>query len=81
MAVREYNRAIKRELGIENLICTIEEPSIESFDLICKNDHIAIMAITGGPAYPLPLEDAIHGVAVFEAMIGAAASGSTYRVA
>jgi len=37
--------------------------------------------ITGGPAYPLPLEEAIHGVAVFEAMIGAAASGSTYRVA
>jgi predicted dehydrogenase len=38
-------------------------------------------AITGGPAYPLPVEEAIHGVAVFEAMIGAAASGSTYRVA
>ena len=38
-------------------------------------------AVNGGPAYPLPVEDAIHGVAVFEAMIGAAASGSTYRVA
>jgi predicted dehydrogenase len=38
-------------------------------------------AVAGGPAYPLPLEEAIHGVAVFEAMIGAAASGSTYRVA
>ena len=38
-------------------------------------------AATGGPAYPLPVEEAIHGVAVFEAMIGAAASGSTYRVA
>ncbi len=38
-------------------------------------------AVAGGPAYPLPAEDAIHGVAVFEAMIGAAASGSTYRVA
>lgn len=50
MAVREYNRAIKRELGIENLICTIEEPSIESFDLICKNEQVSIMAITGGPA-------------------------------
>ncbi len=50
LAVREYNRAIKRELGIENLICTIEEPSLESFDLICKNEQIAIMAITGGPA-------------------------------
>lgn len=38
-------------------------------------------AVGGGAAYPLPLEDAIHGVAVFEAMIGAAASGSTYAVA
>ena len=38
-------------------------------------------AITGGPAYPLQVAEAIHGVTVFEAMIGAAASGSTYRVA
>ena len=38
-------------------------------------------AVAGGPAYPLPAEEAIHGVAVYEAMIGAAASGSTYRVA
>ncbi len=38
-------------------------------------------AAGGGPAYPLPVEEAIHGVAVFEAMIGAAASGSTYAVA
>ena len=38
-------------------------------------------AVAGGPAYPLPVEEAIHGVAVYEAMIGAAASGSTYRVA
>ena len=37
-------------------------------------------AVAGGPAYPLPVEDAIHGVAVFEAMIGAATSGSTYAV-
>lgn len=38
-------------------------------------------AVAGGPAFPLPAAEAIHGVAVFEAMIGAAASGSTYRVA
>jgi predicted dehydrogenase len=38
-------------------------------------------AVAGGAAYPLPVEDAIHGVAVFEAMIGAAASGSSYAVA
>jgi predicted dehydrogenase len=38
-------------------------------------------AAAGGAAYPLPVEHAIHGVAVYEAMIGAAASGSTYSVA
>lgn len=37
-------------------------------------------AVAGGPAYPLPLDQAIHGVSVFETMIGAAASGSTYSV-
>ncbi|MBU8545242.1 MULTISPECIES: Gfo/Idh/MocA family protein [Roseomonadaceae] len=37
-------------------------------------------AVAGGPAYPLPVAEAIHGVAVFEAMIGAAASGSSYAV-
>jgi predicted dehydrogenase len=38
-------------------------------------------ACAGGAPYPLPVEEAIHGVAVFEAMIGAAASGSSYAVA
>ena len=37
-------------------------------------------AVSGGPAYPLPLDEAVHGVAVFETMIGAAASGSAYAV-
>lgn len=38
-------------------------------------------AVAGGDAYPLPVEEAVHGVAVFEAMVGAATSGSTYAVA
>lgn len=50
MAVRAYNEAIKRELGIENLITTIEQPTLESFDLICRNPQISLLAITGGPA-------------------------------
>ena len=50
MAVRAYNEAIVRELGIDNLITTIEQPSLESFDLLCKNPQVAILAITGGPA-------------------------------
>ncbi|MEI6159289.1 MAG: Gfo/Idh/MocA family oxidoreductase [Roseococcus sp.] len=37
-------------------------------------------AVAGGREYPLPLDEAIHGVAVFETMIGAAASGSAYAV-
>lgn len=38
-------------------------------------------AVAGGAPYPLPVEQAVHGVAVFEAMIGAAASASRYAVA
>ena len=38
-------------------------------------------AARGEAPYPLPVEEAIHGVAVFEAMIGAASSGSSYAVA
>ena len=37
-------------------------------------------AVAGGAPYPLPTEEAIHGVSVFETMIGAVASGSTYAV-
>lgn len=50
LAVRAYNEAIERELGIANLICTIEKPTLETFDDICKDQHISLMAITGGPA-------------------------------
>jgi aldehyde dehydrogenase len=50
MAVRAYNEAIVRELGIDNLITTIEQPTLESFDAICKNPLIPLLAITGGPA-------------------------------
>jgi predicted dehydrogenase len=38
-------------------------------------------AVRGEAPYPLPVEEAIHGVSVFETMIGAAASGSSYAVA
>jgi predicted dehydrogenase len=37
-------------------------------------------AAAGGAAYPLPLEQAIHGITGFETMIGAAAAGGRYAV-
>jgi len=50
LAVEAYNKAIEREIGIENLICTVAEPNLESFEAICKHPLIPLMAITGGPA-------------------------------
>ncbi len=50
LAVRAYNEAIYRDLGIDNVITTIEQPSLDSFDILCKNPLIAVLAITGGPA-------------------------------
>lgn len=37
-------------------------------------------AVAGGPAYPLPVDEGIHGVSVFETMIHAATAGSAYAV-
>lgn len=49
-AIHEFNEAIKAELGITNLICTIEKPSIESFNELCASEEVNLLCITGGPA-------------------------------
>ena len=50
IAVREFNKAINAELGISDLICTIEEPTLESFNTLCAAPEVALLCITGGPA-------------------------------
>ena len=50
VAVRAYNEAIYRETGIENIACIIEKPTLDSFSALCKNDHIRLLLVTGGPA-------------------------------
>ena len=50
MAVHEFNEAIKAELGITNLVCTVEKPSIESFNELCASGDVDLLCITGGPA-------------------------------
>jgi aldehyde dehydrogenase len=49
LAVRAYNEAIHAALGIENLVCTIENPTLETFDALTKNDHVKLLCVTGGP--------------------------------
>jgi aldehyde dehydrogenase len=48
--VRRFNEAIYRDLGIDNLICVIAEPTIESADAIFKHRGVRLICVTGGPA-------------------------------
>ncbi|MFA6959460.1 MAG: aldehyde dehydrogenase [Opitutaceae bacterium] len=50
VAVRAFNEAIHAALGIEHLICVIADPSIETFNALCQNEHIRLLCVTGGPA-------------------------------
>ena len=48
-AVHEFNEAIAAKTGIRNLICTVEKPSLDSFNALCAAPEVAILCITGGP--------------------------------
>ena len=48
--VRRFNQAIYRDLGIDNLICVIAEPTLESAAALFKHRGIKLICVTGGPA-------------------------------
>jgi aldehyde dehydrogenase len=48
--VRRYNEAIYRDLGLDNLVCVIVEPTLESANAIFKHRHIPLICVTGGAA-------------------------------
>jgi aldehyde dehydrogenase len=48
--VRRFNEAIHRDLGIDNLICVIAEPTLETADALFHHRQIALICVTGGPA-------------------------------
>jgi aldehyde dehydrogenase len=50
VAVRAYNEAIHRELGIENAICILEAPTLEGFAALTRSELVRLLCITGGPA-------------------------------
>ncbi|MGW8258077.1 MAG: aldehyde dehydrogenase, partial [Thermoguttaceae bacterium] len=47
--VRRYNEAIYNDLGIDNLMCIITEPTLESAEAIFKHPDINLLSVTGGP--------------------------------
>jgi aldehyde dehydrogenase len=48
--VRRFNEAIHRDLGIDNLVCVIAEPTLESANVIFKHRDIKLICVTGGAA-------------------------------
>jgi aldehyde dehydrogenase len=48
--VRRYNEAIYKDLGIDNLICIITEPTLDTAGAIFKHHDVNLLCVTGGPA-------------------------------
>ena len=48
--VRRFNEAIAQEVGIDNLICVIAEPTLETANALFKHRDVALICVTGGPA-------------------------------
>ncbi|MBX3425441.1 MAG: aldehyde dehydrogenase EutE [Pirellulales bacterium] len=48
--VRRFNEAIHRDLGIDNLVCVLAEPTLETANALFKHREIALICVTGGPA-------------------------------
>ncbi|MCG8584174.1 MAG: aldehyde dehydrogenase, partial [Pirellulales bacterium] len=48
--VRRFNEAIYNDIGIDNLICVIAEPTLETADAIFHHRGVKMICVTGGPA-------------------------------
>lgn len=49
VAVRVFNEAIRREVGIDNVATLVEEPTLDSFQAICSHEKVRLLCVTGGP--------------------------------
>jgi aldehyde dehydrogenase len=48
--VRRFNAAIHRDLGIDNLVSLVAEPSLESAGQLFNHRGVKLICVTGGPA-------------------------------
>ncbi len=49
-AVRTFNREIEKHLGLGNLLCALESPTIESVNELFRHRDVALICVTGGGA-------------------------------
>ncbi len=49
LATQRFNRAIREKTGLNNLICIIEKPTLETANDIFKHPNIKVLCVTGGP--------------------------------
>jgi len=49
-AIRAYNEAIFQEIGISDLLTTVQKPTLESIDVLFKHPKARLLCVTGGPA-------------------------------
>ena len=49
LGAQRFNRLIKERTGLENLICVIEKPTLETANDIFKHPDIKVLCVTGGP--------------------------------
>lgn len=48
--VKRFNKAIYEDIGIDNLISIVRNPTLESAGAIFKSRDVALICVTGGPA-------------------------------
>ena len=48
--VRRFNEAIRKEIGIDNLITIIDPPTIDSAAALFDHRNVNLIVVTGGPA-------------------------------
>jgi aldehyde dehydrogenase len=48
--VRRFNEAIYKDVGIDNLICLLAEPTLDTANGIFKHRGVKLICVTGGPA-------------------------------
>ncbi len=49
-AVRMFNREIEKRMGLRNMLCAVESPTIDSVNELFRHRDVALICVTGGGA-------------------------------